>query len=100
MSQVIISHAKQICHGNIKYDTAMLLSYSSLTTVFSTVYTSITPPRQNLDPQGGKSKSGLKLDQQTECEAVDLKTTTMLVLCKGYFHAGLKLCPQTNAHQG
>lgn len=59
MSQVIISHAKQICHGNIKYDTAMLLSYSSLTTVFSTVYTSITPPQgKTLILKGEKASQG------------------------------------------
>lgn len=58
MSQVIISHAKQICHGNIKYDTAMLLSYSSLTTVFSTVYTSITPQGKTLILKGEKASQG------------------------------------------
>lgn len=58
MSQVIISHAWQICHGNIKNDAAMLLSYRSLTPAFSTIYTTITPPRQNLDPQGGKASQG------------------------------------------
>lgn len=58
MSQVIISHAKQICHGNIKYDTAMLLSYSSLTTVFSTVYTSIIPQGKTLILKGEKATQG------------------------------------------
>ena len=40
MSQVIISHSYQVRHGNIKCDAAMWLS---LTTVFKTIYTTITP---------------------------------------------------------
>lgn len=58
MSQVIISHVLQICHGNIKSDAAMLLSYSPLTTVFSTIFILPSPPRQNLDPQEGKASQG------------------------------------------
>lgn len=42
MSQVIISHASQVCHGNLKYDAA--ISHSSLTSAFSTIYTPIPHP--------------------------------------------------------
>lgn len=67
----------------------MLLSYNSSTTVFSTIYTAIALKAKPWSSRG-KNKSGLKLDLQAECEALDLKKITMSVLCKGYFHAGLK----------
>lgn len=72
-----------------------------LLTVFTTITPRPPPPwGKNLDPRGEKSKSVLKLELQTECEVVDLNTTTRPVLCKGYFHAGLQLRPQTKAQQG
>lgn len=74
----------------------MRLPYSSLTIVRSTVYSALAlPPRKkkNLDPQRRESELELKLEQQTECEEANLKTTTIFILCYSYFHAGLILPP-------
>lgn len=51
MSQAIISHAKQLCHEHIKYDTAMLLYIVTLLGYLA-LFTFPSPPRQNLDPKG------------------------------------------------
>lgn len=58
------------------------------------------PRGKNVDPQRGKSQSGLKLDLQTECEALEQSTTTSPVFLKVIFMPDWIYILKTTAYWG